>query len=92
MKTCRKSNVEFSDRATITQELNEHYLGITGYGIYAYFNPVEIDQFFNRYLNEGIPMRSFVRQCIVQNRKTSYVSPTKRMRDNNKASPTSALD
>ncbi len=71
MKICRKPNVQISDRATFTKEFNDHYLSITGYGIYSYFNPVEIDLFFNRYLNECVPIRSFVRQCIVPIRNTS---------------------
>lgn len=71
MKNCSKPNVQISDRVTFTQQFSEHYLSITGYGIYSYFNPVEIDQFFNRYLNEGVSIRSFVRQCIVPIRNTS---------------------
>jgi hypothetical protein len=71
MKTCSKPNIQISDRVTFTKEFNEHYLSITGYGMYSYFNPVKIDQFFNRYLNEDVPIRSFVLQCIVPTRNTS---------------------
>jgi hypothetical protein len=71
METCSKPNIQISDRATFTEQFSEHYLSITGYGIYSHFSSVEIDQFFNKYLNEGIPIRSFVRQCIVPIRNVS---------------------
>lgn len=51
-------------RFTFIETLSGEFVAMTGYGVYVYLNPVDIDQLFNRYLAHGMPIRDFARQCV----------------------------
>ena len=51
-------------RVTFVETLLAESLAITGYGIYIYLSPLDIETLFNMHLNSGSPLREFVRQCV----------------------------
>ena len=51
-------------RLAFFETLSGEFIAMTGYGIYVYLTPVDIDQLFNHYLNHGTPIRKFARQCV----------------------------
>jgi hypothetical protein len=46
------------------ETLSSEFVAITGYGVYVYLNPIDIDQLFRNYINRGIPARIFAQQCV----------------------------
>jgi len=51
-------------RFTFFETLSGEFIAMTGYGVYVYLTPVDIDQLFNHYLNHSVPIRRFARQCV----------------------------
>jgi hypothetical protein len=51
-------------RFTFLETLSGEFIAMTGYGIYVYLTPVDIDQLFNHFLNHDTPIRKFARQCV----------------------------
>ena len=53
-------------RLAFFETLSGEFIAMTGYGIYVYLTPVDIDQLFNHFLNHDhdTPIRKFARQCV----------------------------
>ena len=52
-------------RFAFIETLSREFIAMTGCGIYAYLNPVDVDQLFNSYRNlADMPIRTFARRCI----------------------------
>ncbi len=51
-------------RLVFFETLTGEFLSMTGYGIYVYLTPVDIDQLFNHFIKHDTPIRKFARQCV----------------------------
>ena len=51
-------------RSTFIETLSDEFISTTGYGAYAYLNPLAIDKLFKQYLNHSTSIRDFVRNCV----------------------------
>ncbi len=64
METYTKAPELYIIRLTFFETLSGEFVSITGYGIYVYLTPVDIDQLFNHFLSLNTPIRKFARQCV----------------------------
>jgi hypothetical protein len=64
MKANNEINSMYIERLTFIETLSREFVDMTGYGVYVFLNPLDIDQLFDKYLNLDIPIRTFARQCI----------------------------
>lgn len=64
METFKEINEIHIERFAFIETLSREFIAKTGCGIYVYLSPLDIDELFNHYLNLGMPMRVFARQCI----------------------------
>nr|WP_305907309.1 hypothetical protein [Methylomarinum sp. Ch1-1]MDP4520050.1 hypothetical protein [Methylomarinum sp. Ch1-1] len=47
---------ELSDaRTAFIETLSDEFIATTGYGVYAYLNPLDINRLFRQYLQHGTP-------------------------------------
>jgi hypothetical protein len=62
------SNKSIENKDTMRQEfisqLSEAFLAAKGYGIYAYLNPVDVNNLFNQYINLDISAKDFARRFV----------------------------
>lgn len=62
------SNNPIENKDTMRQEfisqLSEAFLASKGYGIYAYLNPVDVNNLFNQYINLDISAKDFARRFV----------------------------
>lgn len=62
------SNNPIENKDTMRQEfisqLSEAFLATKGYGIYAYLNPVDVNNLFNQYINLDISAKDFARRFV----------------------------
>lgn len=64
METFHSSEKLHIIRFTFLETLSGEFIAMTGYGIYVYLTPVDIDQLFNDFLHRDTPIRKFARQCV----------------------------
>lgn len=64
MKTINKGNQLNIKRFAFTEALSSEFVAMTGYGVYVYLDPVDIDRLFNNYQKLSVPVSAFVRQFV----------------------------
>ena len=64
MKSFKQIREPINDRFSFIQILSEQFVAMTGYGVYVYLSPDDVETLFNRYQNENSPIRIFVRCCV----------------------------
>ncbi len=55
---------QFVARIVFIETLSAESIAKTGYGIYVYLSPVEIENLYGHYQSLGSPVRDFARQCV----------------------------
>lgn len=66
MSTQNESSEELFARTAFIETLSDEFMTLTGVGVYAYLNPLEINRLFNQYLKQALSLRQFVRSCVRQ--------------------------
>ena len=51
-------------RFAFIEALSNEFVAMTGYGVYVYLDPTEIERLFNNYQKLRMPVSAFVRQCV----------------------------
>lgn len=51
-------------RTMFIETLSHRFIAMTGCGVYAYLNPVDVNGLFNRYMSDNLSIDSFARQCV----------------------------
>lgn len=64
METYTKTTELYVIRLTFFETLSGEFISMTGYGIYVYLTPVDIDELFNHFISLNTPIRKFARQCV----------------------------
>ncbi len=64
METYTQPTELYVIRLTFFETLSGEFISMTGYGIYVYLTPVDIDQLFNHFISLNMPIRKFARQCV----------------------------
>jgi len=64
MKTINIVNPLYVKRFAFIETLSSEFVAMTGYGVYVYLNPIDIDRLFNKYQHLSVPVRAFARQCV----------------------------
>ncbi|MGJ0492364.1 hypothetical protein [Methylobacter sp.] len=61
-----KSPIEIDSnmRQEFISQLSEAFLATKGYGIYAYLNPVDVNNLFNQYISLDISAKDFARRFV----------------------------
>lgn len=65
-------------RLAFFEILSGEFIAITGYGIYVYLTPVDIDQLFQHFLNNDTPIRKYARQCVKDTLRIALEKRTQR--------------
>jgi len=55
---------EISMRQEFISQLSEAFLAAKGYGIYAYLNPVDVNNLFNHYIHLNVSAKDFARKFV----------------------------
>ncbi|ANE54721.1 MULTISPECIES: hypothetical protein [Methylomonas] len=64
METMHQVNEINNLRIVFIETLSRQFIAITGCGIYAYLNPVTINELFNQYMASNVPINAYARQCV----------------------------
>ncbi|OAI19901.1 hypothetical protein A1507_06030 [Methylomonas koyamae] len=64
METMHQVNEINNLRIVFIETLSRQFIAITGCGIYAYLNPVTINELFNQYMAGNVPINAYARQCV----------------------------
>ncbi|WP_445371226.1 hypothetical protein ACH518_19005 [Methylomonas sp. HW2-6] len=64
METMHQTNEINNLRIVFIETLSRQFIAITGCGIYAFLNPVKINELFNHYLDSNVPINAYARQCV----------------------------
>ena len=64
METFNEINDMYVERFAFIETLSREFVAMTGCGVYVFLNPLDVDQLFNNYVNLGMPIRAFARQCV----------------------------
>jgi len=51
-------------RSIFIETLSDESTLITGYGIYAHLSPLNIEQLFNEFINQSLPVRKFAKRYL----------------------------
>ncbi len=51
-------------RTMFVENLSHQFIAVTGCGVYAYLDPVDVNALFNIYVNDTLPVEVFIRQCV----------------------------
>lgn len=62
MKTFNEN--QYVARFVFIETLSAESIARTGYGIYVYLSPLEIEQLYGQYQHLGAPIRDYARQCV----------------------------
>lgn len=54
-------------RSAFIETLSDEFIATTGYGAYAYLNPIDIDRLFKQYLKHSASIRDFAKICVKSN-------------------------
>lgn len=55
---------EIIDQFSFHERLSAQFVAVTGYGVFVYLNPLDVEQLYRRYLNHPTPIKDFLRQCV----------------------------
>ncbi len=64
MKALNESTDLGTARSAFIETLSDEFIATTGYGVYAYLNPLDINQLFRQYLKHGTSLREFARGYV----------------------------
>ncbi len=65
MKALNSSSETSVARAVFIETLSDEFMTTTGYGVYAYLNPIAINQLFKQYLQQqSTSLRKFVKTYV----------------------------
>ena len=65
MKASNNSSELSVARAVFIETLSDEFIATTGYGVYAYLNPMAINQLFKQYLQQqSTSLRKFVKTYV----------------------------
>lgn len=65
MKALNNSTEMGVARSVFIETLSDEFIATTGYGVYAYLNPMAINQLFKQYLQQhGTSVRKFVKLYV----------------------------
>lgn len=67
MTTKRFIETEEIMRQEFISQLSEAFLAAKGYGIYAYLNPMDVNNLFNQYIDLDISAKDFARRFVKSN-------------------------
>ncbi len=51
-------------RETFIQALSDEFTARSGFGVYAYLGPLDINQLFKTYLRQRLPLRPFIKPHV----------------------------
>ncbi|MDD2759597.1 MAG: hypothetical protein PHH11_04825 [Methylomonas sp.] len=51
-------------RFAFIETLSSEFLSRTGFGVYVFLNPLDVDQLFEAYCGGELPILAFARQCV----------------------------
>ncbi len=51
-------------RTMFIENLSHQFIAVTGCGVYAYLDPVDVNGLFNNYVSDALPIDAFIRQCV----------------------------
>lgn len=66
MQIIRKDATIELVRSTFIETLSEEFIALTGYGAYAFLNPLDINRLFNQYLEDTRSLREFTKNLVRQ--------------------------
>lgn len=64
METFENNDETNNARAAFTEILSDEFTSKTGVGVYAYLEPIEINQLFKQYLHQSKTIRVFAKVCV----------------------------
>lgn len=64
MNDKKSIETESNMRQEFISQLSEAFLATKGYGIYAYLNPVDVNDLFNQYIDLDISAKDFARKFV----------------------------
>jgi hypothetical protein len=64
MNNKKSIETEGNMRQEFISQLSEAFLATKGYGIYAYLNPVDVNDLFNQYIDLDISAKDFARKFV----------------------------
>ncbi|PPD32624.1 MAG: hypothetical protein CTY19_10860 [Methylomonas sp.] len=64
MAISNQTNGVYVERLAFIEGLSREFLALTGRGVYVFFNPLDLDVLFDKYLSLGMSIRAFARQCV----------------------------
>ncbi|MBF6649424.1 MULTISPECIES: hypothetical protein [unclassified Methylobacter] len=64
MNNKKSIETESNMRQEFISQLSEAFLATKGYGIYAYLNPVDVNDLFNQYIDLDISAKDFARKFV----------------------------
>ncbi|WAK01453.1 hypothetical protein [Methylobacter sp. YRD-M1] len=64
MNNKKPIETESNMRQEFISQLSEAFLATKGYGIYAYLNPVDVNDLFNQYIDLDISAKDFARKFV----------------------------
>ena len=53
-----------ASRFAFIETLSSAFLSRTGFGVYVFLNPVDVDQLFDAYCGGNMPILAFAKQCV----------------------------
>lgn len=57
---------QYVARIIFIETLSAESISRTGYGIYVYLTPMDIDQLYGQYQTLGAPIKDYARQCVMK--------------------------
>lgn len=64
METNNEMDSMYSERFVFIETLSREFVAMTGYGVYVFLSPLDIDQLFTQFLSVDLSIRMFARQCV----------------------------
>lgn len=64
METLHQTNEINHLRIVFIETLSRQFIAVTGCGIYAFLNPMTINELFNHFLSSNLPINAFAKQCV----------------------------
>ena len=64
METVNVVNPLGVKRFAFIEALTNEFVAMTGYGVYVYLDPIDVERLFMNYQKLSMPIGAFVRQCV----------------------------
>ncbi len=64
MKTINGNNEINTVRAAFIETLSDEFTASTGFGVYAFMAPFDINRLFKQYLHQSSPIRPFAKRYV----------------------------